>query len=220
MMTIQGFVFDFDGLILDTEKPHLTAWQETFSQFGQPLLLQDWWKLIGTGTGAYDPAEDLFHRLKGEIDLNIVKQQVILRTEQLMENQILLPGVEAFIQSAYKKRIPMAIASSSPFEWVNSFIKKFHLSDYFKAIVTARDVEKVKPDPALYSLAVEKIGLLPNFVIAFEDSLNGIKAAKAAGIYCFAIPNSVTRGMDLSIADRIVASFEQISVEELCLVTN
>jgi HAD superfamily hydrolase (TIGR01509 family) len=214
-MTIKGFVFDFDGLIIDTEVPHFKAWQETFNQFGCSLSLEKWWELIGTSWAAYDPADDLFEKTNGKIDRAKIKKQTIARSNALIQEQPLQPGVAAFIRSASQLGLKLAVASSSSADWVNPFLEKFELSNYFEAVYTATDVEFVKPNPALYKLAIDHFSYSPDEVIAFEDSRNGILAAKAAGLYCVAIPNLVTRGMDLSIADRIVDSFEQISADEL-----
>jgi putative hydrolase of the HAD superfamily len=212
---IDGFVFDFDGLMIDTEIPRFDCWKEKFQEYGSTYTFKDWWKTIGTGPSAYDPAEDLYQRTQGKIDRDLVNKWVDEKTDELLENQPLLPGVETFIHNASQQGIKLALASSSPYEWVMPFLEKFDLVHYFEAILTARDVEEVKPDPALYQLAVQKLGLPSNSVMAFEDSLNGLKAAKAAGIFCTVVPNQITREMDLEIADMIVDSFDHLSVEEI-----
>ena len=215
---IRGFVFDFDGLIIDTEMPQFDCWKEIFQEYGYVYTFRDYWKIIGTGSNAYDPAEDLYERTSGKIDRFRVNKWVDEKTNEILKKQPLLPGVETFITNASKQGIKLALASSSPYGWVMPFLEKFDLVRYFEAILTARDVEEVKPDPALYKLAIQKLELTPNTVMAFEDSLNGLKSAKAAGIYCTVIPNQITREMDLGIADKIVNSFSQLSIEELRLI--
>lgn len=215
-MTINGFVFDFDGLILDTELPRYNAWQNKFSQFGYALSFDDWGKIIGTDHNDYDPVEDLFNRTKGKIDRIEVNNWVEQYTNDHLLHQSLLPGVESFIHQAYQRGFKLAVASSSSFAWVWPFLERFGIASLFDTVLTSRDVKVVKPDPALYLLAVQKLALAPDSVVAFEDSLNGVKSAKAAGLYCVAIPNQLTRSMDLRLADRIVDSFDQLSIGEFC----
>jgi haloacid dehalogenase superfamily, subfamily IA, variant 3 with third motif having DD or ED len=214
-MATKGFVFDFDGLILDTEVPHFKAWQETFKHFGCSLSLEKWEQLIGTSWAAYDPADDLVEQTNGRAERGFIKKMARELSFVFIDQETLRPGVEAFLQAASERGLKLAVASSSDSDWVNPFLEKFALTHYFEAVYTGSDVKMVKPDPELYNLAVTHFGYPANEVIAFEDSLNGVKAAKAAGLYCIAVPNLVTRGMDLSIADRIVDSFEALSLDEL-----
>ena len=213
---IKAFVFDFDGLLIDTEMPQFECWKEAFQEYGFTYTFHDWWKTIGTGPQAYDPVDDLYERTKGKIDRDQINLRVDTKIAEELRTQPLLPGVEAFIHHAAQQDIKLALASSSTYGWVMPFVVKFGLDQYFEAVFTARDVKEVKPNPALYNLAVKKLELAPNNVMAFEDSLNGLKSAKAAGIYCTVVPNQITREMDLGLADIIVPSFEQLSVEELC----
>jgi HAD superfamily hydrolase (TIGR01509 family) len=217
-MSIKGFVFDFDGLILDTEAPLFKAWQEVFAENGSSLSMADWWKIIGTGGLEYDPAEDLNQKTHGKIVVEEVRKKALDRSNRIIADQFLQPGVEDFIRQAHHFGIKMAIASSSSFDWVYPFIEKFSLTNYFEGIFTSSDVEAVKPDPSLYTLAANRLGFAPDSVIAFEDSLNGVISAKAAGLYCIAIPNPITQNMDFTIADRIVESFTQLDIADLCKI--
>lgn len=211
---IKGFIFDFDGLILDTETPHLQAWQEVFAEYGEHIQLADWLKLIGTGPIDYDPGIDLFNRRQGNLDLQAVRNQANTLTTQKMANMQVLPGVINFLQAASKLNAPLAVASSSPRDWVEPLMQEFALTQYFDIVVTADNVSHVKPEPDLYLLAAGHLGLKPTEVIAFEDSVNGIRAAQAAGIYCVAVPNSVTDHMNVEIADKIVKSFFELSPQQ------
>jgi HAD superfamily hydrolase (TIGR01509 family) len=206
-MKFSGFIFDFDGLILDTEMPRFTAWQEEFAKLGFALTFRDWWKTIGTGPSAYDPAEHLYELTEGRVDPAVLNSSANIRADELVASAQLLPGVEDFIRTAAKAGMPMAVASSSDHDWVIGHLTRFNLMPYFKTVFTARDVTNVKPNPELYLLAINKLSLPANSILAFEDSPNGIKAAKAAGLHCLAIPNRITSEMDLSSADLIVESF-------------
>lgn len=209
-MRFKGFVFDFDGLMLDTEMPRFTAWQEEFAKFGFQLTFRDWWKTIGTGPSAYDPAEHLFELTNGLADRAAMRSSAAARADELVASVLLLPGVEDFIKQASKTNMPLAVASSSDHDWVIGHLANHNLTQYFQSVFTAQDVKNVKPQPELYLLAIKELGLAVDSILAFEDSPNGIKAAKAAGLRCVAVPNRITREMDLSGADLIVESFESI----------
>jgi HAD superfamily hydrolase (TIGR01509 family) len=214
-LMIKGFVFDLDGLILDTETPQFECWQELYAEYGLTYTLQDWWKAIGTGPSTYDPATELKQQLGDQIEVAEIHQRIRERIRVSLQKQPLCPGVENFLEQAFRAGIPMDVASSSASEWVNGFIQKFDLNKYFQAIFTARDVAHVKPDPALYQLATQHLGLKPAEVMAFEDSLNGLKAAKAAGIFCTVVPSELTAAMDFSSADRILPSFEVMKLADI-----
>lgn len=214
-MTIKGFIFDFDGLILDTELIHFRSWQEEFESYGFTLPFEDWLKTIGTDTSGYHPARHLADLTGGQIDPELAERTVLHRCAQMLESEALLPGVEAFILKASANRIPLAVASSSPRQWVTSHLETHHLTQYFQRIVCSDEVQKVKPDPALYLIAARDLGIIPQEGLAFEDSLNGLKAAKAAGLRCYAIPNAITTHLDLSMADKIYTSFLELDPLQL-----
>jgi HAD superfamily hydrolase (TIGR01509 family) len=214
-MAANGIIFDFDGLIIDTEMPGCRAWAELFGKYGFSFTIENWKRTIGTGPTAYDPAQHLCQLTNGLLDKETIRKQTLARIHELIESQPLQPGVLEFIQKSWQSGLPLAVASSSNREWVEGYLAKLKLRHYFQFVCTSTDVKKVKPDPQLYLLATEKLGLKPDEVIAFEDSPNGIKAAKSAGIYCIAIPNEITQTMDLTMADRIVNSFSELDTEDL-----
>jgi putative hydrolase of the HAD superfamily len=214
-MALKGIIFDFDGLIIDTEMPGCNAWAELFNQHGFSFTIEDWKKAIGTGPTAYNPAKHLSELTNGLLNPIVIQQQTLTRTRQLIESQPLLPGVFDFIINAKKQGFPLAVASSSNREWVEGYLDNLGIRKYFNVVCTSDDVQNVKPDPELFLLAAKKLGVAPSEAIIFEDSPSGIKAAKAAGIPCIAIPNDITKSMDLSLATRIVNSFDDLNLQEL-----
>ena len=206
-MRFSGFIFDFDGLIVDTEMPRYIAWREEYERHGQTLTIRDWWIAIGTGPAVFDPARQLSELTGNKITPDEILKVVDARSYELMEEVDLLPGVEAFIKQANKLGMPMAVASSSSADWVIGHLDRFGLLPNFQSVVTTENVQHVKPEPDLYQLALKNLGLSNGTVLAFEDSPNGIKAAKAAALHCLAIPNLITREMDLQQADKIYDSF-------------
>ncbi len=219
-MHMSGLVFDFDGLIVDTEMPQFIIFQEEFKKLGFAYTYKDWWKIIGSGYGEYNPYEHLASLAGDHHDADNFKKSIDGRIRALLNQAQPLPGVVDFINEARRMRIPMAVASSSPQGWVHGHLKRIGLFSAFDKIITSADVTNVKPDPEIFRLAVESLGLKPDQCVAFEDSLNGIKSAKAAGLYCIAIPNDITRSMPLDLADRIVASFNDLRIEDVLELTN
>lgn len=120
-----------------------------------------------------------------------------------------------FIQQAQLHHLPMAVASSSPCDWVMTHLQRFDLVQYFQYILTAEDVAHVKPEPDLFHLALQKLDLAPTEAVVFEDSPNGITAARSAGIYVIAVPNEITRTMNTSHADLEVDSFLDLDLNQL-----
>ena len=207
-------IFDFDGLILDTEGPGFRAWTELYASHGCALPCDKYSACIGT-TGGFDLHAYLeeqsgrsFDRLQLENDCNA-------RWRTLMKEQPLLPGIVACIASAKERGMKLAIASSSTEKWVTHHLRKFHLLERFDAICTRDYVTAVKPDPALYLLALEKLGVDAGEAIAFEDSPPGILAAKRAGLYCIAIPNPLTKDLPLALADRRLHSLEEFNLDDV-----
>lgn len=214
-MTLKGFIFDFDGLILDTEKPGFLAWKEIFDRYNQPFALENWKKAIGTGPAAFDPACHLCALVPDSLSPSRLREEQLLIANKLIRTYPILPGVLEFITEAKAAGHKLAIASSSPRSWVISHLSRLELIPYFDAILTAEDVMQVKPAPDLYHLALTRLELTPAEAVVFEDSPNGILAANAAGITCIAVPNEITRTMDISHADVIVNSFKEITLAKM-----
>lgn len=212
---IRGLIFDFDGLILDTEVPDFAAWQEMFAEHGVALPREEWTPLIGTHGGAFDIYGYLETHAGQPIDRADIRERRRARFHALIEAEAILPGVEAYIAAAKARGMRVGLASSSSREWVVGHLSRLGLHAHFDAIKTSDDVPQVKPDPALYWAALDTLGLRPDEAIALEDSRNGIAAAKAAGMFCVTIPNAMTRDLDLSAADLRLTSMAEIPLAEL-----
>src|SRR4051812_8007166 len=123
-----------------------------------------------------------------------------------------MPGVERFVAEASEAGLGLAVASSSSIGWVSEHLDRLGLLDRFSVVSCASDDVPAKPDPGVYVRAVQMLGVAPGAAAAFEDSPNGIAAAKAAGLRCIAVPNRMTKGLDLSRADAVVPSFADLAV--------
>jgi len=215
-MTLKGLIFDFDGLILDTEVPGFLAWKEIFYKFHLPFTYAHWAKAIGTGPSAYDPALDLCSQVDIQMDPARIREIQLERAHEILRDVPVQPGVLEFIKQAQRKGLDMAIASSSPRDWVMTHINRLNLRNYFDFILTAEDVASVKPAPDLYLSALERLSLAQSEAIVFEDSPNGITAARAGGIFVIAVPNEITKTMNTSHADMSVNSFFDLDIDQLC----
>jgi HAD superfamily hydrolase (TIGR01509 family) len=190
---LQGILFDFDGLILDTETPIYQAWQEMFRKYDQELLLEDWAKILGKSGYDGGPTEEFLQNIEDDMERVQILKQVSSREHELLGQQTPLPGAVELIQRAKHQGLQLGIVSSSDRNWIHTHLERLGLKEYFDHTSCADEVEEAKPDPALYNLGINKMGLNPDKLLALEDSPHGVLAAKRAGLYCIAVPNTLTR---------------------------
>lgn len=214
-MTIRALIFDFDGLILDTETPILRTWQELYAEHGHELPLDQWLRMVGTWEPFFDPAADLQARVGDPLDWPKLEKARHARESELVLASDVLPGVAWHIEAAREAGIALAIASSSSRDWVEGHLGRLGLLDRFDCIVTRDDVERTKPAPDLYLAAAGCLGVDPAEAVAIEDSAHGVAAAKAAGMRVAAVPTELTALLDLGIADVVVDSLASVPPIEL-----
>jgi HAD superfamily hydrolase (TIGR01509 family) len=215
----RALVFDFDGVIIDTETVAYEAWREVFGRYGVSLGLDEFARCIGT-RNAIDWSELLSaktgrHDLPGDAELRGIKQQVQADAVERLEP---LPGVVALIEAALAEGVACAIASSSERSWIVPQLERLGLIDAFTVLSTWEGEHcgfPPKPAPHLYELACAALDVEAATALAIEDSPNGVAAAKAAGLYCLAVPNPTTRALDLSRADRVVATLDAVAPRNL-----
>ncbi|GCE45739.1 HAD superfamily hydrolase (TIGR01509 family)/HAD superfamily hydrolase (TIGR01549 family) [Thermosporothrix hazakensis] len=214
---LKAVIFDFDGLIIDTELPEFETWRETFQAFGGTLNLEKWLPMVGSGTSTapFDIYAYLEEQAGRTLDKEAIRAERQQRYLEKIATQPLLPGVEKLIYEAHQQGIAVAVASSSTRSWVEGHLKERGLLNYFHSITTADEVEFAKPRPDIYLKALQKLNIQPHEAIALEDSLHGMRAAKAAGIYCIVVPNTLTRHFDFSEADRRISSIAELSLANL-----
>ena len=211
---IEALIFDFDGLILDTEWPDFRSWQQTYQAYGCALSRDEWARWIGT-IGIFDPYAHLDELAGRPLDRAAVRAQRRARLDALMEEQSILPGVAELIEAARARDLKLGLASSSPRAWVSRFLGPLGLGEAFRTVQCGDDVGATKPDPAAYLAALDALDVAASQAIALEDSPNGVLAAKRAGLYCVAVPNSMTRGLAFDRADLQVASLADLSLDAL-----
>ena len=213
-MNLQALIFDFDGLIVDTEKPGFDSWNELYAGFGQKLTLDDWRGATGY-VGGFDPGVHLEGLLGRKLDWENLVPRRDARNWELTLTQGVLPGIRELMLAAVSAGIPIGVASNSGFGWVNDGLERLGLRDLVGAIVTRDMVLNPKPAPDVYLKAAETLQVSPIRSVALEDSEPGCRAAKAAGMRAVVIPNQFSERQDLSVADLIVPSAKALSLERL-----
>lgn len=212
---IKGLLFDFDGTLVDTESVDLRTWREVFEAHGVSVPADRFAQRIGTLNGP-DELDELDSLLDVPCDRDTVVATRRRRELELLELEPLRPGIRDYLEEARTLGLGVGIVSSSSRSWVDGNLRRLGLLDGWTAVVCADgDTTRCKPSPALYLEALGALEVEAAEAIAIEDSPNGIAAARAAGIFCVAFPNDVTRALDLSQADLLLDSLEDAPLREL-----
>ena len=213
---IRAIIFDFDGLILETEEPVYRSWQELYANYNCQLSFDDWATLIGTVANEFEPMSALEKQLGSQLpDREALEARRHRRETELVMARPLQPGVLAYLQDARRLKLKIGLASTSSAKWVKGHLTRLGLIDYFDCIRTGDDVSQVKPSPELYLATLSALELSASEAIALEDSPNGITAAKRAGLFCVAVPNILTRRLPLEHADLRLESLASMPLSEL-----
>lgn len=212
---IKGLIFDFDGLILDTETPLYDAWKEIYNRYGFDLDLSLWSKTLGSSENEFNPGKFLEGKLNRAVDENTLRSTVRVNTDRAILEEQPLPGIPSTLVQARQMGLKLAVASSSTRSWVAGHLKRLDLYQFFQTIVCSEDVPYVKPAPDLFQSALFGLGLNPQEAIVFEDSPNGITAARRAGIFSVCIPNGISSQYDVSHADLILPQIDAILLTEI-----
>jgi len=210
---IRALVLDFDGLILDTETPFRESWQEIYAEHGLTVTPETWASLLGSSSDPPQAYELLERHLSRSVDREAIHARRLARELDLLETEPVMPGVRELIEEARSRGLRLAVASSSERDWVIGHLTRLGLLEYFDAVICSDDVERTKPASDLYEKALEALGVRPDEAIAFEDSIHGVAAAKAAGIFTVAVPNGVTRHLGNPNADLIVDSVDAMTLD-------
>ena len=207
---IRAFLFDFDGLILDTEVPSLAAWQRVYEEHGQELPLGRWADGIGTH-GGFEPIEHLEELVGAPVEREQIDARRRAHELSLIEAEELRPGIAEYLAEAERRGLKRAIVSSSSRAWIDLHLGRLEQDVGWDAIVTAdHDETRAKPRPDLYLEALDVLGVAAAEAVAFEDSPNGASAARGAGIFCVAVPNPATSGLELGDADLVLGSLAEL----------
>lgn len=209
---LDAVIFDFDGLVIDTESPAFDAWSAIYREHGHELRLDLWVGCVGASEAGFDPIRHLAELLKRPVDGAALMADKERRKKAACDRLRPLPGVLERIEEARALGLKVAVASSSSRSWVEGHLRRLDLITAFDAMRTKDDVVRVKPHPDLYLAAAMALAVEPTRCLAIEDSVNGVRAARAAGMGCLAVPGPITRALDFSGA---TARFDSLAAVRL-----
>lgn len=210
----KAVIFDMDGVISDTQNSIARIESDMLRRY-DVLMSPD--EIIKKYAGQKDIVQftEIFAEANIDIDVDMFIAEKETFTKIHIETSLLaIPGSQEYISLLSKNRIPLAVASGAASEIIELILEKLAVRPFFSAIAAANDVKKGKPDPEIFLLAAEKLGVSPEFCIVIEDAKNGIQAAKAAGMKAIGITTTHTRN-DLKEADLIVDSFSELSIDTI-----
>jgi putative hydrolase of the HAD superfamily len=213
---LKALIFDFDGLILDTETPGYDALEEVYAEFGLHLPIETYGLAVGSQySHEYEPVADLRALTGKDLDPGSFWRRVDRRRMELIEQNPILPGVERMLKQGQARGMKLAVASSSDHLWVDAHLKRHSLFHLFDAILCKDDVDRIKPNPDLFLAALNALKVNAGEAVIFEDSLNGIVAANRAGVRVVAVPNPITRHLNLQGETLRLDSLADISLDDL-----
>jgi HAD superfamily hydrolase (TIGR01509 family) len=206
-------VFDFDGVMCDTEWVEYEATRLVWAEHGAELTIETWAPVIGVSWGV--PWLDQLESIVGPVDRDRAAARRSAVHHDLNDTQPMLPGVLSLLDEADALAVPVGVASNSDLGWVHRHLTRLGVRDRVRTIRAIDTVPRGKPHPDPYLLACADLGAAPGCAVAFEDSHTGVTAAVAAGLYTVAVPHVLTEGHDVSAADRIVSSLAEVSLAAL-----
>ena len=214
---LKALIFDFDGLILDTETPEVLVWQDIYKEHGFELPVEEWEKTVGGyGISSFDPAQNLSALSQGRLDPVSLKARYRLEADAIIYTKPIQPGIMDMIGSAKENGLKVAIGSSSPHSWVDTHTQRLNIYDQFDHIICQDDVApgRTKPHPDIYLKALETLQVDKAEAVVFEDSPNGVLASKRAGVFVVAVPNPLTARMNVQ-GDLTVSSLADLTLQDL-----
>jgi HAD superfamily hydrolase (TIGR01509 family) len=208
---IRAFIFDFDGLILDTETALIDAYADVHAAHGMPFDREHFLRSVGHADYSFDP----WHAFEKRADRAAL--EIDRRNRNCERNLLLplLPGVAALLDAAREGGLKVGLASNSSHGHVEGHLARLGLLDRFEFLACREDAASPKPEPDLYKLVLNRFGLRGSEAVAFEDSHTGSLAAKRAGLWVVAAPNSSTAHHDFSPANLRVTSLAEVKLPDL-----
>ena len=212
---IEAIVFDFDGLILETEHPQWRAWRDLFASYDRPLPESAWLEVMGKPVGIERFPRRLAAELGRDLDIDAVIAEYREVVAGHLAEQPVQPGVRQLIDEARSMGLKLAVASGSSHRWVDGHLKRLGLFEHFQTTVCAEDTDSHKPEPTPYLYACELLGVNPTRALALEDTALGVTAAKAAGLFAVAVPTHMTDDQDFSHADLVLGGLDEMTLREI-----
>lgn len=212
----EAVIFDMDGVLIDSEPVHYEIENRLFDQLGITVSDEAHRNYLGTS------AEFMYADLKSRFGLPGTVNELMqfgesFTCDYFRQQQVLNlnEGVLPLLKEMKLAGMKLAVATSSSPEVAKVLLDRCEITSYFDAIVTTSEAGKSKPAPDVYLLAAQKIGIVPSNCIVFEDSPNGLSAAKSAGMYCIAVQTGSVNVNELSGADFLIQTFEGMTYGRL-----
>ncbi len=213
---LSAVIFDFDGVVLDSETPEYESHRRIYERHGVPLSIEEWCGQIGIYTEGGD--RRWFTDLCGRCTTTLTEEEYDAEKRRVFD-ALLAPapmrGIRELLEALQRAGVPAAIASTSPSRWVVPAAERIGVASLFAAIVSGDDVRRRKPAPDVYLEAARRLHSDPTRAVALEDSAPGIASARAAGLRTVAIPHRLTEQHDLSAANLRVAHAGELTVGRL-----
>ena len=210
----EAVVFDFDGVILETELADFLSWRTVYSEFGIELPLSRWTAAIGADATLFDPYAYLGEATEQPLDWAAIRRRRRRERDRLLRTERTRPGVLHLLAEARARGMKTAIASSSSRDWVLPHVSRLGLRRLFDLVRCCEDCAAAKPDPSVYVSLLADLGVTGDRAIAIEDSPNGVAAARAAGLFVLAVPTRMTRMLDFGAASAVVGSLDGVRLTD------
>jgi len=208
-MDFSAVLFDFDGVLVDTEWAIYQSWRRVFEAHGHELPLEIYTRCIGSDFATWSPKTHL-EELTGLAfdwhDLDARRQEEIMAE---LDGEGPMAGVHEMLAKLHAAGVPAAVVSSSSHRWVDGWLEKLGLQVAFATTVCRGDAPRIKPAPDLYLATARRLDLAAHTCLVIEDSVNGLNAAKEAGMRVWAVPNRVTGCLDFTRADQVFRSLKE-----------
>jgi putative hydrolase of the HAD superfamily len=210
---VRAVIFDFDGLLMDTESTSFLSWQYEWRQWGLTLEVGDFFVNHGG-----DITEDRYAKLAAAVgpryNQAVSHRRRVRYREKLHEHLDLADGLRGWLGEAASLGLRLAVASSSPLEWLTAHLSRAGVLDRFDVLAGGDEVEQHKPAPDVYQLALGRLSLGGGAALAVEDTAHGVSAAHAAGMRCIAIPNPFVAPEHVRHAELVLSSASQIRLAD------
>jgi HAD superfamily hydrolase (TIGR01509 family) len=211
---LKGIIFDLDGVIVDSHVAHKKAWRGLLASLGRHVSEQEL-EFVVEG----HKREEILRHFMGELREEEVREHSALKDEffrAVAHEVTVIPGIPELIERASSESVVLAIGTSAARKRAEEMLNGFGLKSHFRVVVTGDDVQRGKPDPAVFQMAAEGMGLSAGNVLVCEDAVPGVQAAKSAGMKCLAVAANGRRALlERAGADAVVEDFREVSVGEL-----
>lgn len=216
---VRAVIFDMDGVLLDSEPIHFDALNDMLAGYGYRLMPEENQYLLGTTVkGSFRWLAQRFELadpLQTYIDQ--YHDKVLVRLQGTLEPAV---GLHDLLSDLRARHVATALASSSPRTWIAATLQSLGVGDYFSVVVSGDDVGKSKPEPDIYIRAAELLGIEPNHCLVVEDSPAGMLAGKRAGMAVVGVRTPYTAHLDLTAADLLVGSLEEVDIRDVVVAHN